>query len=55
MSFLQDLKSLLLTGSRHPGEGTTLNKGGRRPEDQIDAMATANGAERPRSAIRLRR
>jgi hypothetical protein len=45
MSFWEDLKSLLLTGSRHPGEGVTFDDGGKRPEDKVDAMATANGAE----------
>lgn len=45
MSFLQALKSLLLTGSRHPGDGTAFNDVGKRPEDKVDAMATANGAE----------
>ena len=44
MSFLQDLKSLLVTGSRHPGDGT-FSEVGKPPEDKVDAMATANGAE----------
>jgi hypothetical protein len=45
MSFLQDLKSLFQTGSRHPGDGITFNEVRKRPEDKVDAMATANGAE----------
>jgi hypothetical protein len=45
MRFLRDLKSLLLTGSRHPGDGITSDEVGKRSEDKVDAMATANGAE----------
>jgi hypothetical protein len=31
--------------SRRPGDGITFNEVRKRPEDKVDAMATANGAE----------
>jgi hypothetical protein len=39
MSFLRDLKNVLLTGSRHPSEAGASTKG-ERSLDSVDALAT---------------
>jgi len=54
MSFLRDLKNVLLTGSRHPSEGggSDAREGEERPDDDnVDSLASAESLFAPTSGV----